>query len=1143
MKLASALSSRVDDGVRSRGAGYFRTGAVRVQNGSASEVNAQVRGSRVYDVEISWDGHVLTLFCDCPYFETVGRTCKHLWATILASDAKDYFASMTRFDPKSVVYDTPGATDGEDFDDEETEDEQDLDEEDEDVPYDNSATRHFLPIPSSGAKPQLRAKPQLWQPPAAAKPAPPPTAWQPTWRQHLQRVAPSKPAVGDHWPANREVLYLVNVSESAQRSAVVLTLATREPKRDGGWKLPGPPQLTRSGVSLLPDAADRQILGLLSGCTNHFDWSSNSLQTIPTAYRLLDSFATTAMPLIAQTGRCVVFQSSTPVEQFPPLVWDDGEPWRFSLKLTRPDKGKCSLTGWLRRGAGETAEEMDVSAPALVTGSLVFTRDRIGRVADGTPMEWVTVLRAHRRIEAPEQEIEPLLVALIEHPLAVSLELPEDLRYEEVRIAPRPCLAVHAVERHAWEKERLKAELSFDYGGLRVPIAHPGRGIFDAPERRYVARDKPIEEAAKDQLFRLGLTAAMPGWTEEAPTWHLAPKQLPAVVRACLEAGWHIEADGKLFRRPGAIAVRVSSGVDWFELHGEVNYDGNTARLPALLAALRRGDNMVLLDDGTYGILPEEWLKRFGSFAGLGTPEADHLRFRRNQTGLLDALLASQPEAHCDETFARMRDELRSFAGIGSVEQPAGFVGQLRDYQRDGLAWMEFLRRFNFGGCLADDMGVGKTAQVLAQLESRREKGRDPDGKGETGAPRGPSLVVVPKSLVFNWKQEAARFTPKLRVLDHTGLARDVAGFAAYDVILTTYGTLRRDAAEFKDIEFDYIVLDEAQAIKNANTESAKAARLLRGRNRLAMSGTPVENHLGELWSIFEFLNPGMLGAASVLKLAGGAGRNPGEETRRLLAHALRPFILRRTKEQVARELPSKSEQTIFCELEAPQRKLYNELRAHYRNTLLNTVAAQGLAKSKIQVLEALLRLRQAACHPGLLDPKRRGDSSAKLDMLIDRLKEIVEEGHKALVFSQFTSMLAIVRERLDALGIVYEYLDGSTRDRQQHVERFQSDSACGLFLISLKAGGLGLNLTAAEYVFLLDPWWNPAVEAQAVDRAHRIGQTQQVFAYRLIARDTVEEKVLQLQNSKRELAAAIIGEDNSLIRNLQREDLELLLS
>jgi SNF2 family DNA or RNA helicase len=433
-------------------------------------------------------------------------------------------------------------------------------------------------------------------------------------------------------------------------------------------------------------------------------------------------------------------------------------------------------------------------------------------------------------------------------------------------------------------------------------------------------------------------------------------------------------------------------------------------------------------------------------------------------------------------------------------------------------------------------MGVGKTAQVLALLETRREQ-------RATGESVRPSLVVVPRSLVFNWKEEAARFTPQLKILDHTGLGRSDEGFGECDVILTTYGTLRRDAAMMKDVEFDYIVLDEAQSIKNATTENAKAVRLLRGAHRLALSGTPVENHLGELWSLFEFLNPGMLGAASVFKLAGNAARNPDDETRRLLAHALRPFILRRTKEQVARELPEKTEQTIYCEMEPEQRKLYNELRQHYRNALLKRIETDGLAKSKMMVLEALLRLRQAACHPGLIDGKRAEEPSAKLDTLLEQLREVMDEGHKALVFSQFTSLLSIVRERLDQDGVNYEYLDGSTRDRQSPVERFQNDPDCRLFLVSLKAGGLGLNLTAAEYVFLLDPWWNPAVEAQAIDRAHRIGQTRQVFAYRLIARDTVEEKVLELQKTKRDLAAAIIGADNSLIRNLKREDLELLLS
>jgi len=526
--------------------------------------------------------------------------------------------------------------------------------------------------------------------------------------------------------------------------------------------------------------------------------------------------------------------------------------------------------------------------------------------------------------------------------------------------------------------------------------------------------------------------------------------------------------------------------------------------------------------------------------AGLGEmvpgEEDGHIRFRRSQAGLLDALLAAQPEAKVDEIFARLREELQTFAGIEAAPQPEGFEGHLRDYQREGVGWMGFLRRFSFGGCLADDMGVGKTAQMLATLENRR-------ALRAQGEDIGPSLVVVPKSLVFNWKQEAALFTPRLRVIDYTGTGRTENDLTSADLVLTTYGTLRRDVAQLKDFSFDYVVLDEAQAIKNSGSESSKAVRLLNGRHRIAMSGTPVENHLGELWSLFDFLNPGMLGSASVLKLSGGAARNPDEETRKLLAQALRPFILRRTKDQVARELPPRTEQTIYCELEPPQRKLYDELRQHYRDGLLKRIETDGLKKSSFQVLEALLRLRQAACHPGLIDKKRSGEGSAKLDTLLLQLREVLEENHKALVFSQFTSLLDIVRKRLDADGTVYEYLDGATRDREARVGRFQNDEDCKLFLISLKAGGVGLNLTAAEYVFLLDPWWNPAVEAQAMDRAHRIGQTRHVFAYRLIARDTVEEKVLELQKSKRDLASAIVSADNSLIRNLKPEDLELLLS
>ncbi len=625
--------------------------------------------------------------------------------------------------------------------------------------------------------------------------------------------------------------------------------------------------------------------------------------------------------------------------------------------------------------------------------------------------------------------------------------------------------------------------------------------------------------------------------------YEISPARLSEAIHALVGAGWRVEAEGRTYRRPGRFQLSVSSGLDWFDLDAHVDFDGVRVALPELLRAIRRGEKTILLGDGSVGMLPEQWLARYGLLAQVGAAEGDRLRFRPAQVGLLDALLAVEPEVAVDELFARARDQLRTFERVEPAAAPRGFRGELRPYQELGLGWLAFLRRFGLGGCLADDMGLGKTVQVLAMLEARRQE------QARAAGARRPSLIVVPKSLVWNWQQEAARFVPDLRVLAHVGAGR--AGDAAalrrtleagsVDVVLTTYGLLRKDVAWLREIEMDYLILDEAQAIKNADSESAKAARLLRGQHRLALSGTPIENHIGELWSLVEFLNPGMLGGSRVLAGAAGNRRFDPEELM-VLARALRPFILRRTKEQVAPELPAKHEETILCEMESGQRKLYDELRAHYRERLLGKIARDGLAKSKIQVLEALLRLRQAACHPALIDEARARDGSAKLDTLVARLDEVRREGHKALVFSQFTSFLALVRARLDTDGVGYEYLDGKTHDREACVSRFQGDADCRLFLISLKAGGVGLNLTAADYVFILDPWWNPAVEAQAVDRAHRIGQDKRVFVYRLLCKDSVEEKVAALQDQKRDLAAAIIDEDGGLLRSLDRETLELLL-
>ena len=518
--------------------------------------------------------------------------------------------------------------------------------------------------------------------------------------------------------------------------------------------------------------------------------------------------------------------------------------------------------------------------------------------------------------------------------------------------------------------------------------------------------------------------------------YDIARARLAGAVRTLVDAGWRVEAEGKLYRQAGNFSLSVTSGVDWFDLQGELDFDGVSATLPELLRALRRGDTMVRLGDGSFGMLPEEWLKKYAPLAEMGGVEGDRLRFRRTQAGLLDALLASQPEVSVDAQFAKARDELRQFTGVRPAKAPRAFRGELRPYQEAGLGWLSFLRQFGFGGCLADDMGLGKTIQVLAMLAGRPRRNARP------------SIVVVPKSLVWNWEQEAARFAPKLRVLAHVGAERAANAtalrkrLAGVDLLVTTYGVLRKDAAFLREIEADYVILDEAQAIKNADSESAKAARLLRGDHRLALSGTPIENHLGELWSLVEFLNPGMLGTARAFAGAAGA-RRLEPATVATLARALRPFILRRTKEEVAPELPRKHEETILCEMEPEQRRLYDELRAHYRDSLLGKIAKDGLGKSKIQVLEALLRLRQVACHPGLVDKKRAALGSGKMDVLLARLEEVRREGHKALVFSQFTSFLALLRERLDAAKVPYEYLDGATQDRQARVTHFQTDDNC----------------------------------------------------------------------------------------------------
>ncbi|HSS51682.1 MAG TPA: SNF2-related protein, partial [Thermoanaerobaculia bacterium] len=772
--------------------------------------------------------------------------------------------------------------------------------------------------------------------------------------------------------------------------------------------------------------------------------------------------------------------------------------------------------------------------PPVVLGvsGYLLAGDRLAPLADAGS-QWTALLDPEKALRIPAAERDELVGRLLTSPHLPPLDLPASMRFEETRPAPRPFLRLFPPP---WARSAPRAALSFLYEGREVASDSTLRGLYRPAERRFLLRDREAEAQSAARLRELGFRTDLDSFSP-TPMLQMAANRIPKAVSALLAEGWAVEAEGQLYRSASRFRLSVSSGVDWFDLDGEADFEGKTVPLPEVLQAIRRGARHIQLGDGSLGMLPEEWIQKFAPIARLGTAEGSHVRFRSVQAVLLDAWLADEPAVTCDETFERARQRLQEFAGIAPAPAPPGFQGELRGYQRAGLGWLHFLRDFGFGGCLADDMGLGKTIQVLALLESRRTL------RKRQGLP--PSLVVVPRSLVFNWLAEAARFTPRLRVLSYTGAdrVREAGGFAGYDLVLTTYGTLRKDVAVLREVELDYVILDEAQAIKNADSQTAKAARLLRGSHRLALTGTPVENHLGELWSLLEFLNPGFLGASPSFRGFTDELRAPHSESRGLLVRALRPLLLRRTKEAVAPELPAKLEQTLFCELPSRQRRFYDELRDHYRASLGKRIGEQGIGRSKILVLEALLRLRQAACHPGLVDPQLLGDPCAKLDLLLPQLREVLEEGHKALVFSQFTSFLAILRQQLDAGGLPYLYLDGRTRDRADKVAAFQSATGCPLFLISLKAGGLGLNLTAPDYVYLLDPWWNPAVEAQAIDRAHRIGQERPVFASRIVARDTVEEKILDLQKTKRDLADAVIEADRSLLAGLSREDLELLLS
>lgn len=584
--------------------------------------------------------------------------------------------------------------------------------------------------------------------------------------------------------------------------------------------------------------------------------------------------------------------------------------------------------------------------------------------------------------------------------------------------------------------------------------------------------------------------------------------------------------------------IFISSNTDWFDAKVQIQFGEQKVTVDDVKKALANKQQFVQLDDGTLGILPEEWIKKYSLLFRVGEGKTGTMKLSKYHFSVIEELYLERDEEELSFQLEEKYERIKDNHSIKEIPAPAHLKSILRPYQESGFQWLNYLREVQWGGILADDMGLGKTIQALSFLHHLKEENEHIK-----------ALVVCPTTLMYNWQNEITKFTPSLSYNIHHGGGRSKEKLMmnGVDVLITTYGTLRSDIKQFVEVPFDYVILDESQAIKNPGSKVTKAAGLLKARNRLCLSGTPLQNNTFDIYAQMNFLNPGMLGSVEFFKqeFSIPIDKFGEKEQKEHLRKLLYPFILRRTKEQVAKDLPEKQEMVLFCEMGEEQRRIYDAYRNDYRDKILGVVENQGIQKSQLTILQGLMRLRQICDSPAIMkEEERYPNVSVKLEEIGREITENISN-HKALVFSQFLGMLALIKQKLEELGVDYEYFDGSSTvaEREKAIQRFQNDENCRVFLISLKAGGVDLNLTAADYVYIVDPWWNPAVEQQAIDRTHRIGQTKNIFAYRMICTDTVEDKILKLQERKRSLARELITDDEGFVKSLTKEDVEYLFS
>ncbi|MCA0892558.1 DEAD/DEAH box helicase [Microbulbifer agarilyticus] len=950
------------------------------------------------------------------------------------------------------------------------------------------------------------------------------------WQQWLSDL-PGAPRT-EVQPLEHGQHYLLYVLEQNTQGQLQLSTKKGYLKKDGSWSQ----------------------LRYFTQETNRLGWNRPS--------HLLDEDVTILqlLPRVSASGRLEL--SGEPGRRALPYLLNSK---RFYFEEERIQQGPARALQWTWQPEQDGKLQLTASLDGLDKGNwdiiptnppcyLDTERARLGDIA--TPLPTAQLLHLLAMPAVPASDVGLMSVELRQRVPLEQLPLPVEPSLTVVRTFT-PHITLVGCDFNHYKLPALK--LHFDYGGFALAPSYSrhyaGQEITQEQDGDYIRiiRDEEAEQRCRDRIHEQGLYLIQENLGGQEEVWILdatKPEKIfqrwSALLREQLpewrKLGWVIGTDSsyRFDIARAEIAIELTDrDNNWFDM--------------GLDLTLPNGQQWPIVD------LVEQWLEQDapnelslivdGDWVSVNTRPLQSIRsllfdllkekkldkpiplpaFQAVQFADIDKL----DDAHAPNIH-QLKETLRDFSGLPNIPKPQNLHATLRPYQHDGLNWLAFLQGYGFGGILADDMGLGKTLQTLALIQHMKE----------SGSLTAPALVIAPTSLTGNWLHEAAKFTPELQVTLIHGPHREGAftQIAHSDLVITTYPLLARDYEHYRDHAFSLLVLDEAQAIKNPNTKVAEHVRRIRSATRLCLSGTPLENHLGELWALMDFALPGLLGGAKAFQQA---YRNPIEnhgdhERQQELARKVRPFMLRRTKSEVVADLPPKTESMQYVELGSKQRSLYESVRISMEKRIRDLVASQGLGKSQIEFLDALLKLRQTCIDPRLVKLEMAAgiQESAKLNWLEENLPQLLEEGRSILIFSQFTQVLKLIEQQLDEQQVEYSKLTGQTRNRQQAIDRFQNGDV-RVFLISLKAGGAGLNLTAADVVIHMDPWWNPAVENQATDRAHRIGQDKPVFVYKLIAADTVEERIQKMQQHKQALADALF--DATQAQQLPKSGEELL--